>query len=215
MTYLQLVNNVLRRLRESEVTTVNQTSYSTLIGDFINHVKEEMEDAADWNVLRNTIQITTVSDSFNYVLTGADSRAKILDVFHDTKDYWMYEKNGKYMTANLNTAPVTTDSPLYYNINGVDTSGDLQVDLFPIPNAAEVINFNMVIPEDTLADDADTTALPSRALILGAWAMAISERGEDGGVSFDEAAQRYSRALSDAIALDASTHSYEFILEVR
>ena len=35
MTYLQLVNSVLRRLREDEVTTVAQNSYSKLIGEFV------------------------------------------------------------------------------------------------------------------------------------------------------------------------------------
>jgi len=36
MTYLDLVNNVLRRLREDEVTTVNANVYSRMVGDFIN-----------------------------------------------------------------------------------------------------------------------------------------------------------------------------------
>ena len=36
MTYLQLVNSVLRRLREEEVSTVSQNSYSKLIGEFVN-----------------------------------------------------------------------------------------------------------------------------------------------------------------------------------
>ena len=38
MTYLQLDNSVLRRLREDEVTTVGQNSYSKLIGEFVNGV---------------------------------------------------------------------------------------------------------------------------------------------------------------------------------
>ena len=33
MTYLEAINNVLRRLREDEVTTTSETSYSALIGD--------------------------------------------------------------------------------------------------------------------------------------------------------------------------------------
>ena len=45
MTYLQLVNSVLRRLREDEVTTVGQTSYSKLIGEFVNDAKRTVEDS--------------------------------------------------------------------------------------------------------------------------------------------------------------------------
>ena len=55
MTYLQLVNAVLRRLRESEVTTVqgagNTNSYARLVGDFINEAKSQVEAAYDWSAL--------------------------------------------------------------------------------------------------------------------------------------------------------------------
>lgn len=39
MTYLNLVNNVLRRLREDEVSSVADSTYSKLAGDFINDAK--------------------------------------------------------------------------------------------------------------------------------------------------------------------------------
>jgi len=35
MTYLELVNAVLRRLRITEVGSVNETAYSAMIGDFV------------------------------------------------------------------------------------------------------------------------------------------------------------------------------------
>jgi predicted N-acetyltransferase YhbS len=56
MTYLELVNKVLRRLRESEVSTVqgvgNANQYARLIGDFINEAKSQVEVAWDWSALR-------------------------------------------------------------------------------------------------------------------------------------------------------------------
>ena len=39
MTYKDLVNNVLRRLRETEVSSVQTNSYSKLIGDLVNDAK--------------------------------------------------------------------------------------------------------------------------------------------------------------------------------
>ena len=39
MTYLQLVNAVMRRLREEEITTVDESDYAKLIGDFVNDAK--------------------------------------------------------------------------------------------------------------------------------------------------------------------------------
>jgi hypothetical protein len=76
MTYLQLVNSVLRRLREDEVTTVGQTSYSKLIGEFVNDAKRTVEDSYDWTALRTTLTVSTTTDTFNYVLTGSQNRMK-------------------------------------------------------------------------------------------------------------------------------------------
>jgi len=45
MTYLNIVNNVLRRMREEEVTSVSSTTYSKMVGDFVNDAKRMVEDA--------------------------------------------------------------------------------------------------------------------------------------------------------------------------
>jgi hypothetical protein len=45
MTYLELVNDVLVRLRETTVSSVSETSYSSLIGKFVNDAKRQIEDA--------------------------------------------------------------------------------------------------------------------------------------------------------------------------
>ena len=43
MTYLNLVNNVLRRLREDEVASVSNDTYSKMVGDFVNDAKQFVE----------------------------------------------------------------------------------------------------------------------------------------------------------------------------
>ena len=48
MTYIDLVNGVLRRLRETTVSTVSSNTYSALIGDLINDAKNLVEGAWDW-----------------------------------------------------------------------------------------------------------------------------------------------------------------------
>ena len=77
MTYIELVNSVLRRLRESEVTTVqgtgNSNSYARLIGDFVNEAKSQVEVAWDWSALRSTLTLTTTADVFNYELNGSQN----------------------------------------------------------------------------------------------------------------------------------------------
>jgi hypothetical protein len=61
-TYIQLVNEVLVRLREREVTSVNDTAYSKLIGRFVNDAKRQAEDAYNWNALSTTLTAETVPD---------------------------------------------------------------------------------------------------------------------------------------------------------
>ena len=58
MNYLDLVNNVLRRLRETEVTSVQSNAYSKLIGDLVNDAKNLVESSWDWSMQRKVISTT-------------------------------------------------------------------------------------------------------------------------------------------------------------
>ena len=62
-TYLQAVNSVLRRLRETEVSTVNENSYSKMIGELVNDAKSSVESAFGWNALTSTLTVPTVADT--------------------------------------------------------------------------------------------------------------------------------------------------------
>jgi len=66
MTYLNLINGVLRRLRETTVSTYTETTYSTMIGDLINDAKTTVEEAWEWSALRNTITFNTVDGTTTY-----------------------------------------------------------------------------------------------------------------------------------------------------
>ena len=202
MTYLQIVNSVLRRLREDEVASVSENNYSKLIGDFVNEAKREVEDAWNWNQLRTTIQVTCTPSTWRYTLTGAGNRHRIMQVVNDTNNHEMHKASYTWMNLQFTGDNPSEGSPIYWDING-NTSGDPDVDLYPIPNTADVINFNMVIPQDDLSSDSDTLTVSQWPVILGAFAKAVSERGEDGSTQFAEAMGNYQHALSDAISLDA------------
>ena len=212
MTYLQIINTVLRRLREDEVTTYDQSDYSKLIGDFVNETKREVEDAWNWVQLRSTVQISTVSGTFRYNLTSAGNRYRVLQVVNDTQDYEMSLAPYKWMNLQHTTGNTQTASPSYYDING-NNSGNPNVDLFPVPDAAYTINFNMIIPQTDFSDGTTELTVPSWPVILGTYAKALSERGEDGGLQFAEAARMYDTALSDAIAIDAQKVPHELVWE--
>ena len=211
MTYLQLINSVLRRLREDEVATNSQSNYAKLIGDFVNETKREVEDSWNWVQLRDTIQVATVAGTFRYTLTGSGNRYRVLQVLNDTDDFELKLAPYKWMNEQLTGSPQQT-SPLYYDFNG-NVSGDVNTDMYPIPDKEYLINYNMIIPQADFTDDGDELTVPSWPVILGAYAKALSERGEDGGTQFAEAARMYSLAMSDAIAIDAQKVPNETVWE--
>ena len=87
-TYLDIVNDVMVRLREPTVTTVNQTSLSTLVGKFVNDAKRQICDAYDWDAFNQAVTVTTVANQVgNYSLTGAGRRFKTMDVINTTNYY--------------------------------------------------------------------------------------------------------------------------------
>ena len=49
MTYIELVNGVLRRLRENEVGVLASDEYATMIGDFVNDAKTFIENSWNWS----------------------------------------------------------------------------------------------------------------------------------------------------------------------
>ncbi len=65
-TYLSLVNSVLRRLREDEVSGVTNTAYSKMVGDFVNDAKTQVANAHDWSTLRTTVVVPTVEGTTEY-----------------------------------------------------------------------------------------------------------------------------------------------------
>ena len=215
MTYLELVNAVLRRLRESEVDTVqgvgNTNSYPRLIGDFINEAKSQVEATWDWTALRSTLTLTTTPNIFNYELNGAQNNAKVLDVWNDTSNIEVTYQTSRWFNQEFLMAAPQVGIPVYYNFNGISTDRDLQVDIYPIPDAVYDLRFNFTLRNLPLEADSDTTVLPTRPIILLATAMAIEERGEDGGQQSINAYAAAQSALADEIAFDAARHPEDTI----
>jgi len=209
MTYLNLVNNVLRRLRENEVASVNDSTYSKMVGDFVNDAKKLAEDAWDWSALRTTLTVTTSADVFNYVLTGSQNKIKVLDVINDTSNLFMqYNTQHWFNDKYLNQSP-PSGSPEYYTYNGVDASGDTQVDIYPKPDGVYSLIFKCTLRNAELSADTDVLSIPSQPVIHLAIALLARERGETGGTSAPEYFGIADKFLSDAIALDAQKHPYE------
>lgn len=210
MTYLDIVNNILKRLRERTVSSVSENSYSALIGVLVNDAKREVENSWNWSALRSTISATTTNGIFSYELNGSQNRMTVLDVYNDTDNTFMRYKDAHWMTGQYLNDPVE-GSPMYYSYNGVSADGDTMVDLYPKPDGVYTVRFNGVLREDDLDGDGDSTLLPAQPILLLAYAKAIEERGEDGGVGASSAYMAAQRSLADAVSFDTAKHPEELL----
>jgi hypothetical protein len=209
-TFLELTNEVLVRLREDEVQTISQNSYSKLMAQFINDGKRQVEDAWNWNCLRNVITVTTANGVTNYTLTGSGTRFKVLNVVDDTNDQELELYGTNYASGTQFTDP-QSGNPSAYNFNGVDSNNDTKVDLFPTPTSVLSIKFNLYRPQSALVNNSDVLIVPNEPVIFYAYARALAERGEDGGLSSGEAYQLYQQSLADHIAIEAGRSSPDLL----
>jgi hypothetical protein len=207
--YIQLVNDVLIRLREPEASSVADNAYVKLIAKFVNDSKRMVEDAYNWNALTETLSAATTADVFNYVLVGSGQRFRVIDVLNDTDNFFVENAPTVWMDQQFLLTTAQKGSPKYYNFNGTDSNGDTQVDLFPIPNGSYNLRFNIIKPQEPLVNNADILLVPHEPVILGALARAQAERGEDGGVQSGETYSLYRQSLSDAISLESNRYIEE------
>ena len=206
MTYLQLINNVLIRLRENQVASNSETAYSTLIGLFVNDAKRQIEDSFSWNVLGQTINVATTSGTYVYSVTGAGQKFQVQDVINTTSSVGMTNISFVEMNRYQNIVPAASGIPQYYAFDGVDGNGDTKVVLYPRPDGVYNIPFSLTIPQAPLAADGTSVLVPDSLVVQNAYARALVERGEDGGLNSSEAYQLYKGMLADQIALEGTRY---------
>ena len=216
MTFRGLINEVLIRLREDTISidwsgdindSTTVSAYEKVIGALVNDAKRHIEQRHDWLNLRSTVDIATVDGTKNYNLSSGQE-IKIMDAINNTTGMHLRQVGKTYI--NTVTYPSQdTGEPLYYGFNGSDASNNLKVDLSPVPTTAHTISFDIIKYQDDLAEAATVISVPERPVILGAWARAIAERGEDGGTQSSLMAQEANEALKQAIMLDSGNTRYE------
>ena len=206
MTYLELVNDVLVRLRESIVSIVGETTYSALIGKFVNDAKRQIEDSYNWNCLSQTITVTTTGGTSSYALTGAGQKFRINDALNTTSLIGLRSIAFVDMNRKLNFSASSQSIPSEFCFSGVDASGDTKVDLFPVPDGVYTLLFDLTIPQAALSSDSDSVLVLDYLVAQSAYARSLIERGEDGGTNSNEAYALFRGMLSDAIALESTRY---------
>jgi hypothetical protein len=206
MTYLELVNDVLTRLRETTVSTVSETAYSALIGKFVNDAKRQIEDSYTWNVLNQTITVTTTSATSSYSLTGAGQKFRMNDAINTTSVITLDNIAVADMNRKLNFGTPSQGIPSEFCFNGVDGSGDTKIDLFPVPDGVYTLKFDLTIPQANLSADGTSVKVLDYLVTQSAYARGLIERGEDGGTASSEAYALFRGMLSDAIAMESTRY---------
>ena len=205
------MNNVLRRLREEETTSVTNTTYVKMVGDFINDAKKIVEEATDWSALRDTLVVTTTASDNSYSLTGSSDNVKVMSVLNDTKNCFMNYQTKDWFNEQIYLVNQSEGAPLYYTYNGLDTNGDTEVLVSPKPDGVYSLRFNVIKRQADLSANTDAMLVPAMPVVHLAVALLARERGETGGTSTAEYFAIADKFLSDAVAIDAAKHPEEMI----
>lgn len=202
-TYLECVNDVLVRLREDEVNTVTANAYSKLIGKFVNDSKRQVENAWTWEALYDTINVTTSASTEEYTVTGSGRKFRVSSVIDDTNDAILEAVTLDHLDRLTQLSTSQTGGPSFYAFSGSDGT-DTKVRFNPIPDGTYTIKFNLFIPQADLSSDSDIILMDKDVVVQGAYARALVERGEDGGITSNEAYQLFRSMLADLISMEST-----------
>ncbi len=207
LSYLGCVNAVLKKLGNAEVSSVSETTYSSLIGGLVNEARRrvEMSIGLRWHDLRSEIDITTAIGESTYSITGygcdyviqritneSESRAKI-DLI--SQDNWIDR-----------TSTSQTGKPCISRLKQFDSNGDPRLELFPVPSSVQTVRVWGWRGQGIITNDSQELLVPDDPVVLCAYMLAIEERGDDGGDP--RVITRYQDAMTEAIARESDMSGY-------
>jgi hypothetical protein len=210
MTYLELVNAVLTRMREETVTSAlgSQDPVVALVGGYVNDAKRVVEDAHTWNALRVEEDIPTVAGQEYIALPSTLSSIESV-LSHDGNT--LSEVPRPWLNKQRKLSSSSGD-PMRYAVDGVVAiTREKKLGLWPTPDAVNTLSVYGIEIQPDFSIDNDILYVPSKPVIYLALAYALRERGEVGGQTAAEVFGMASQYLSDAIAKDAALDSFDDI----
>lgn len=206
VTVKDMVNKILTRMRESSVTSINDTEHSSAILRFLNDAKREVEDAFNWTSLQQTLTVATVAGTHTYAIEEGsvytNQRSRIIDVFNDTTEVRLVAVPFDFARRQSQTTNNEQAEPVHYAVAGITTTQSLNIRFYQTPDAVYSMEIEALIPEEDLSADAQYTKVPWYPIYLKGLALAIRERGEDEGEQYSEIQRAYQQALGDAVAYE-------------
>jgi len=229
MTLLELVNRVMRRLREDQVGDFS-AEYTKLVVELISDIHQEILDIHDWSSMdvdtetalvagqREYAVANTTAESMYRGIVGTKSfidatspQGQNVIVVHKDAIEDMYQQNRDQTQAQ----------PLYVAYYPDFEAGVTNMVVWPTPDTNDVyVRQRFHVPETTV--DTSTSIsyefkCPLAPLRLGALYIALNERGEELGEPGGLVEKRYYAALSAAKEADVKSredgNEYEFYRE--
>lgn len=241
MTLLEIVNRIMIRLREAEVSSSTASDYATLAATFVSDVHQDVVTQYDWTCLRHTLDVDMVVGQKDYDLARfvADGGAVVAGgrttnqgsmflgqawCFDDSTDdggsemILVSEQDLEELYQGDRDA--TQEDVVYFSLRQSPAQEGLQLSVWPLPETTNRLRIRFWTPEAVLetdgTDDATTILIPWRPVYLGALARLINERGEELGEPGNLADSAAYNALSQAIEADMNTrqfvNEYEFVV---
>jgi hypothetical protein len=237
-----MLNRVLSNISEEELDsgeTELTDTYHKLIRNFINTIKEEIEDSHNWSCMRRTCTSTVTggngySSNFQYAAADIPSNSRLarmpiptagcyknlmFDVTDSGDEYRMIEMDLKEIVDRLVLNDEQVAEPAHFALD--PSASAVVARVHPIPVANRSLQGEFYVPQDSFvgdSNDIDTSInLPPgaiKALELGATWFALEERGEELGTNVSFAEQRYRTALDTAINRDdteGSGNDYDLV----
>ena len=205
MTYLDLVNEVLARMRLDPLTTtagVDDEAAKVIIKN-VNDAKRKVEQAWRWTALREEWEIPLVAGTSRYALTDTYDQA-IIDDVSLSDGFPLNTTNLKYLNRKKRMSPNVNSRPLDWAVVGMTASREIELEVWPTPTSNQTMYVSGWSNQPPLSGDSDLLKVPALPVIYEALAMSARERGEVGGQTALEIFGMAKRYLEDAVALDAS-----------
>jgi hypothetical protein len=181
LTFLQIINRILPRLRESTVAANDSTDYSSHIGKMLNEVKAEIENAWMWSALRDTYEVSTTQGVTSYALTDAGD-CTIISAWNTTSSVQLLRGTNREFDRYFfgSGATIPQGIPCKYLPAGLDENYDRKIDIYPAPSGVFTLKLNVSKQQADLAADGDIPLVPQPLLIEETIARLLVERGDEG-----------------------------------
>ncbi len=204
MTYLELVNKVLIRLREDTVDAFVESPYALLISELVLDAYKIVEDSHDWSVLREDIAVATTPSNPEIELTDVPVDSTIYDVYY-TDNRALPRRNKSWLERRKLFQATTEGEPEAYIVSRANpTNGNLILEIFPTPDQAYNLEVITAKRGSAPSTGADSIVVPVDPVLYLSCAFATRERGETGGTSAAEYMNLFQASLSSAISRDAT-----------